>query len=116
MEASPEHLSRGTVRHVDAVALVAEPYYRSLETVRRMAALVAELPVERVVVVANKVRSPQDEAAISEFCDRHGFELAGTVPWSDEVVAADSRRVAVIDWPAAGPVVAAVSALAARLG
>jgi len=29
MEASPEHLSRGTVRHVDLVCLVAEPYYRS---------------------------------------------------------------------------------------
>jgi len=26
MEASPEHLSRGTVRHVDLVCLVAEPY------------------------------------------------------------------------------------------
>jgi len=72
MEASPEHLSRGTVRHVDAICLVAEPYYRSLETVRRMAALVAELPVSSVSVVANKVRFSQDEQAISEFCDRHG--------------------------------------------
>lgn len=116
MEASPEHLSRGTVRHVDAVCLVAEPYYRSLETVRRMAALVAELPVERVVVVANKVRSPDDEAAITEFCDRHGIALGGVIPWSDEVVAADRARVPVVDWPAARPVVAAVTALAAEFG
>ncbi len=57
MEASPEHLSRGTVRHVDAIFLVAEPYYHSLETDCRMAALVAELPVSSVSVVANKVRS-----------------------------------------------------------
>ncbi len=116
MEASPEHLSRGTVRHVDVVCLVAEPYYRSLETVRRMAALVAELPVGRVAVVANKVRSPADGEAIAEFCERHGFELAGSVPWSDEVVAADRRRIAVVDWPAAEDVVTAVSALAGRLG
>ena len=115
MEASPEHLSRGTVRHVDVVCLVAEPYYRSLETVRRMAALVGELPVERVVVVANKVRSSADDDAIAEFCDRHGFLLAGTVPWSDEVVAADRARVPVVDWPAAAPVVSAVAALADRL-
>jgi CO dehydrogenase maturation factor len=116
MEASPEHLSRGTVRHVDAVCLVAEPYYRSLETVRRMAALVAELPVGRVVVVANKVRSPGDEEAITEFCDRHGFELAGSVPWSEEVVAADRQRVPVVDWPGAASVVGAVAALADALG
>ncbi len=115
MEASPEHLSRGTVRHVDAVCLVAEPYYRSLETVRRMAALVAELPVSFVAVVGNKVRCPQDEVAIREFCDRHGFALAGIVPWSDEVVAADRARVPVVEWPPAHAVVAAVTALAGEL-
>lgn len=111
MEASPEHLSRGTVRHVDVVAMVAEPYYRSLETVRRMALLVAELPVQRLAVIANKVRSTADETAIGEFCDRHDLELAGVVPWSEEVVSADRARVPVIEWPAAAPVVAAVAAL-----
>lgn len=116
MEASPEHLSRGTVRHVDVVCMVAEPYYRSLETVRRMALLVEELPVERLAVVANKVRSAADEQAMREFCDRHGFELAGVVPWSEEVVAADRARVPVVEWPGAGDVVTAVGALAHALG
>lgn len=115
MEASPEHLSRGTVRHADQVLLVAEPYYRSLETVRRMAALVAELPVGDVAVVANKLRSTDDLKAISEFCERHGLRLAGGVPWSEEVVVADRERVPVIDWPAAQPVVDAIGALAAAL-
>ena len=116
MEASPEHLSRGTVRHVDVVCLVVEPYYRSLETVRRMAALVAELPVPRVVVVANKLRSRADHDAIAEFCERHGLELAGAVPWSDEVVAADRERIPVVQWPAATEVVAAVAAVATAVG
>jgi CO dehydrogenase maturation factor len=116
MEASPEHFSRGTVRHVDAVLLVAEPYYRALETVRRMAALVAELPVPHVAVVANKVRSDEDEAAVAEFCARHGLALEAVVPWSDEVLAADRARVPAVDWPAAAPVVAALTGLAARLG
>ena len=116
MEASPEHLSRGTVRHVDHVCLVAEPYYRSLETVRRMALLVDELPVDRLSVIANKVRSPGDAQAIREFCDRHGREVAGVVPWSEEVVAADRARVPLVDWPAGEPVVSAVAALAQELG
>jgi len=111
MEASPEHLSRGTVRHVDAIFLVAEPYYRSLETVRRMAALVAELPVPHVAVVANKVRSAQDAEAVAEFCDRHGFVLAGAVPWNDEVGMADRARVPLVDWPGADDVRKAVTEL-----
>lgn len=115
MEASPEHLSRGTIRHVDAVCLVAEPYYRSLETVRRMAQLVAELPVPRLAVVANKVRGADDEQAVREFCERHGFELAGVVPWRDEVVAADRSGVPVVQWPGAEAVVRAVAELADRL-
>ncbi len=115
MEASPEHLSRGTVRHADVMLLVAEPYYRSLETVRRMAALVAELPVGDVAVVANKLRSPDDLEAIGEFCARHDLRLAGAVPWSDDVVAADREQVPVIEWAAAQPVVDAVGALAAAL-
>lgn len=115
MEASPEHLSRGTVRHVDAIFLVAEPYYRSLETVRRMGSLVAELPIARVAVVANKVRSDDDARAIVEFCDRHGFDLAGMVPWNDAVIAADRARVPVVDWPDAAAVVTAVAALAHAL-
>ena len=116
MEASPEHLSRGTVRHADVMCLVAEPYYRSLETVRRMAALAEELPVDRVFVVANKVRSAGDEAAITEFCDRHQLVLVGTVPWSDEVVAADGQSVPLVDWPRAGSVVEAIGVLPLALG
>lgn len=116
MEASPEHLSRGTVRHVDVVCMVAEPYYRSLETVRRMALLVEELPVGRLAVVANKVRSAADEQAVREFCDRHEFELAGVLPWSEAVLAADGARRPLVEWPAGQPVVAAVAALAEQLG
>lgn len=110
MEASPEHFSRGTVRHADVVCLVAEPYYRSLETVRRMSVLAAELGVPPVVV-ANKVRSAGDLEAISEFCERQDLSLVGSVHWSDEVVAADRQRVPVIDWPPALPVVEAVAAV-----
>jgi CO dehydrogenase maturation factor len=115
MEASPEHLSRGTVRHVDVLALVAEPYYRALETVRRMSMLAAELTIPRVAVVANKIRSEDDTAAVTDFCDRHGLALAGCVPWSDAVIDADTRTRPIIDEPAAADVVDAVSALTRTL-
>jgi len=116
MEASPEHLSRGTIRHADVVCLVAEPYYRSLETVRRMAALATELPVARVVVIANKLRSPDDAEAVAEFCDRHGLPLVGRVPWGDGVAAADRARAAVVDCPGTEEVVEAIAETCTTIG
>lgn len=115
MEASPEHFSRGTVRHADVVCLLAEPYYRSLETVRRMASLAEELPVGRVVVVATKVRSVSDDEAVAEFCARQELELIGAIPWTDEVGSADRQRIPVVDWPAASAVVEAVGKVEMRL-
>ncbi|MFN2433208.1 MAG: cobyrinic acid a,c-diamide synthase, partial [Gemmatimonadota bacterium] len=43
MEAGLEHLSRGTGKHVSRFVAVLEPYYRSMETARRVAALAEEL-------------------------------------------------------------------------
>ncbi len=115
MEASPEHLSRGTIRHADVLCLIAEPYYRSLETVRRMAALAAELRLPSVVVIANKIRSAADGSAVSEFCGRHDLRLAGLVPWSDDVIAADRARVCVVDSARTRDVTAAVSEFCTHL-
>jgi CO dehydrogenase maturation factor len=108
LEASPEHFGRGTTRHVDVLLFVVEPYYRSLETTRRMARLAAELPIARTGVVANKLRSPADAEAVAEFCDRHGLRLEGRIPWSAEVLDADLAGTPVIDH---GPAQAAVTAI-----
>lgn len=115
LEASPEHLSRGTVKHADTLLLVTEPYYRSLEATRRQAALAAELPITRVAVVVNKVRSADDAAAVGEFCARHHLEVIAEVPWGDEVLTADRTTTPLIDVAPEGPVVAAVAELAGRL-
>ena len=110
-----EHLSRGTTRHVDALLLVVEPYYRSFETAKRMAALASELPIPRVGVVANKLRSPDDASAIAEYCERHGLTLEGELPWSTLVLDADKAEIPLIDFDPASPVIAAVSKLADKL-
>ena len=115
LEASPEHLSRGTTRHVDALLLVVEPYYRSFETAKRMAALASELPISRVGVVANKLRAPEDAQAISEYCQRHGLTLEGELPWSTQVLDADRAEIPLLDYDPSSPVVAAVSKLADKL-
>lgn len=114
-EASPEHLSRGTARHADVLVLVAEPYYRSLETVRRMAALATELPIPDVVVLANKIRSDDDRDAVLQFCERHDLRWLADLPWSDDVTSADRDRVSLVDAAPAGAVVGALETVADAL-
>lgn len=115
LEASPEHLSRGTARNADVLLLVAEPYFRSLEAVRLQARLASETTIGRVVVVANKCRTPSDVAAIEEFCSRHELELVGIVPWSTNVLDADAALQPLLDFDADGAVVEAISTIIHRL-
>jgi CO dehydrogenase maturation factor len=110
-EASIEHMTRGTVRTVDAVLLVTEPYYRSLETTGRLAPLARELGIPQVWAVANKVRTPSDEAAVREYCDRHGIEVLGTVPFDPKVTEADNQGVALLDYAPEAPIVGSVQKL-----
>jgi len=94
---------------------VVEPYYRSFETAKRMAALAAELPIPRVGVVANKLRSPDDALAIAEYCERHGLVLEGELPWSTQVLDADKAEIPLIDFDPSSPVIASVAKLADKL-
>jgi CO dehydrogenase maturation factor len=112
MEASIEHMSRGTIRHVDAMLMVTEPYFRSLETVGRMAPLAQELGIERVWAVANKVRSVRDEEIIRSYCTEHGVELAAVVPWDEAIQEADREGRALMDYDPKAPAVVAVEGIA----
>ena len=116
LEASPEHLSRGTARHADVLMMVTEPYYRSLETIRRLGVLAVELSIPRIGVLANKVRSHEEHSAVEEFCQRHDLDFVGAVPWCDEVREADGRGRPVLDDAPTSPAVDAVRSIADRLG
>ncbi len=112
MEASIEHMSRATVRHVDAMLMVTEPYFRSLETVGRMAPLARELGIGHVWAVANKVRSARDEEIIRSYCAEHGVELGAVVPWDEAIQEADREGRALMDYEPAAPAVIAVEGIA----
>ena len=112
MEASIEHMSRATIRHVDAMLMVTEPYFRSLETVGRMAPLARELGIKHIWAVANKVRSPRDEEILRAYCSERGIEIGAVVPFDEAVQEADREGRALIDYEPAGPAVAAIERVA----
>ena len=111
MEASPEHLSRATPEAADVMLVVAEPYFRSLETARRQAALAEDLGIARVAVVANKIRTPDDSRAVESFCEGHGIHVEATVPYDERLGEAERVGAAPIDHAADAPAVMAIAEL-----
>src|SRR5215216_5821118 len=114
-EASPEHLSRGTASYADVMLTVVEPYFKSLETGRRMAALARDLGVQRVVLVANKVRDGRELDAVREFAAGHDLELGGVIPFDEQLPAAERAQASPLDFDPGSAAVAAIGGIAARL-
>ena len=114
-EASPEHLARGTARYADAMLAVVEPYYKSLETGRRMAVLAKDLGLERVALVANKIRDDRDLSAVREFAASNSLEIAGVIPFDDQMPDAERAGIAPLDHAPDSAAVAAIGELAERM-
>jgi CO dehydrogenase maturation factor len=110
-EASPEHLTRGTAKYAELMLTVVEPYFKSLETGRRMAALARDLGLERVALVANKIRDEREAEAVREFAAQHELEIAGMVPFDDAMPGAELARAAPVDHAPNSPAVVAIGEL-----
>lgn len=115
MEAGLEHMSRGTGRHVDLMVAAVEPYYRALETGRRVAEMARELEIDQVVAVANKVRDETDRRAVREYLESHGIGRVGEIPFDPSLMDAERKERAPLDHDAAAPAVRAISDVADEL-
>jgi CO dehydrogenase maturation factor len=115
MEAGLEHLKRGTVRNVDTMLIIAEPYYRSLEAAGRTWSLANELAIPHVYVVANKVRNAADQAAIEEFCAQRDMPIIGSVPNEEQFMEAERQAQAPIDFAPGCAGTAAIREIARKL-
>ena len=95
MEAGLEHLGRATAGAVDAFIAVAEAGRRSLDTAVRIKNLAAEIGVETVYLVANKIH---DEGEL-EFVKNHanGLTFLGYLPFEAAASEADRTGQAVFD-------------------
>ena len=115
MEAGLEHLKRGTARHVEAMLIVAEPYYRSLEAASRTFSLASELKIPHIYAVANKVRNDADREAIETYCKQHGMPVIGVVPFEAQFEAAERAAQAPFDFAGGSAGLRAIEAVADRL-
>lgn len=115
MEAGLEHLGRGTVENVDVLLIVTEAYYRALEAATRIRDLAAQMALPQILVVANRVRTSQEEAAIQRYCAQHGLDLVASVPHDEAVTEAELRGLSVVDSAPSSAAVQAIRQLAHTL-
>ena len=91
MEAGVEHLGRATSGAVDALVIVVNPGSRSRVAAEKIKKLGRDIGIERIVVLANRVRDKEDEELIRS--SLAGFEIIGYIPEHDEIVNADRKGV-----------------------
>ena len=91
MEAGIEHLGRATAQAVKQLIVVVEPGMRSIETARTIRALARDIHLERVCLIANKIRSASDTDFINEHAD--GLDVLGFLPYDDRLMQADRLRL-----------------------
>lgn len=89
MEAGLEHLGRGTTSGMDQFIVVIEPGARSVQTYKNVKRLAKDLGVTQVRVVANKVRSAEDEEFIRSRIPAE--DLLGFIHYNSEVIDADRQ-------------------------
>jgi CO dehydrogenase maturation factor len=87
MEAGIEHLGRATAQAVDKLIVVVEPGRRSIDTAEHIKRLAAEIHLNHIAIVGNKIRGPKDE----EFLRTHlkGFDFLGFIPYDEALIEAD---------------------------
>ncbi len=98
MEAGLEHLGRGTASNMDQFVVVIEPGARSIQTYKRVKELATDLGVKQVRVVANKVRSAEDEEYVRSRIPAE--DLLGFVHYSSRVIDADRQGESPYDYDA----------------
>jgi len=113
--ASPEHFTRGTTEFIDVMLVVAEPYFKSLETARRYYGFARQLGIPKIWVVANKVRGIEDQAAIEEFCRHHDMEILAWIPYDASLADAERLGAAPLDHDPASAWVNTTSLIVERL-
>ena len=95
MEAGLEHLGRGTAANMDQFIVVIEPGTRSVQTYRNVKRLANDLGIQKVRVVANKIRDEGDEEFIRSAIPAE--DLLGFIHYNSEIIDADRRGMSPYD-------------------
>ncbi len=85
MEAGIEHFGRGVEASIDSVLIVTEPSFDSLELAEKINTLAAEVGVEHVWTILNKIRSKEIASRLREELEERGISVIGSIGYEPEI-------------------------------
>ncbi len=94
MSAGIEHLTRGTARGVEVMLVVVEPTRAGVSTAKSVDRLAADLKINQIYFVGNKIRNDQDRAYLESQLLPERF--AGMIPFSEQVLEKARRGEALV--------------------
>lgn len=115
-EAGLEHLSRRTVPRADFLFVMSDASARGIRSAGRIQDIVKSLktPIDKIYLIVTKVMDGQLDSLQPEIAAT-GLELAGTIPFDQEITRYDVAGQPIFGLPAEAPAVRAVSDILEQL-
>ena len=116
-EAGLEHISRGTLPHVDTLILVSDCSRRGIQAAGRAAVLVEELKLnpKTLKLVVNRAPSEQLAPGVLEEIKAQNLDLLGIIPQDAAIYEYDSEGKPIVDVPDDSPIKTAVKTIITQL-
>ena len=90
-EAGLEHISRGTLPHVDTMLLISDCSRRGIQAVARIAEMISEMDLNpgQMGLIVNRAPGGVLDDGVKAEIERHGLKLFGVLPQDDAVYRCD---------------------------
>lgn len=116
-EAGLEHISRGTLPHVDTMLLISDCSRRGVQAVGRIAEMIRELDLKpgEMKLIVNRAPNGELNPGVMEEINKYGLQLAGVLPQDDTVYTYDCEGKPSSQVPDTAPVKKALAAIMQEL-
>ena len=117
-EAGLEHISRGTLPHVDTMLLISDCSRRGVQAVGRIAEMIRELELKpgTMKLIINRAPGGKLNAGVAEEIKRYDLDLVGVLPQDELVYEYDCEGKPSSQVPDSAPVKQALEEIMRKLG
>ena len=117
-EAGLEHISRGTLPHVDTMLLISDCSRRGIQAVARIAEMIDEMKLNpgQMGLIVNRAPDGVLDPGVKEEIDKHGLKLFGVLPQDDAVFRSDCAGEPTAKLPDSDPVKVALRGILQSIG
>ena len=117
-EAGLEHVSRGTLPHVDTMLLISDCSRRGVQAAGRLAEMIRDLELKptRMHLIINRAPNGELNPGVREEIEKYGLDLIGVLPQDELVYEYDCEGKPSSKVPDETPVKQALHAIMKKLG